>query len=1244
MAIADHDSEVKIRQLCSVIRWKSKKMSKGPCQEAKNDIRISQSVDDISPTCTAKGRGLHCGTVGRGSKFSIQMGFETIYDLYIEIHGPNTEYCKEILTSIFRSKRMSIAQGKRAGGSVSKLDESGRCAKEIQGIKAPNKGNHRKIPLDYKCVSEGVFNITFVPNSVGEYLISIIFRGKHIKDSPFKNIVDKQINIAKGKVERPSVSFYRNQATGDDVNGDLTDGCDASISTQHSTTDLHGIGEHIRPKMSKQYTVTRRRILRRILTKGGKDVNFSSMSSSDDSYNFIKSVSGDMESSALSNIPTPTIKIDRNNDRSNIETKNKFAEQMANEVIDKVYESMSREKCNRALGDAIDENIPTNHASMACCPDVKNDTRNDNINNNSQVCVPLVSHTDADVNILVSKDSKVQEDKPETITSTVNQTLKHSVVRQMSNPRTRNAPPESPTLKILHSQSQKKSCYYNSQRAFTNSIEGLATPASDTKPMVVHNVGQKRLVRMTKSLPVSQEWTTGSLTNDKRLINEIFDDFDNESLHMPKWNSIENCKFSSNDDIYNDAFNIIDIKTRYNGVPKDFAYVGSKTSERRASLQRQEGVFLKVSEESSYDTDDCDSGINSSTIQRNDDGSVFETIVSSCSPDNEIPTMAKQVEAIIPRAKVNKCTQVSTNDIKEATGWRIGVGIARRREDSKEPSTAYCKSRADMCTYSFGISDNDTDHDALPTTVDIERHNKPEIPNIICEESDTRERQEANQLNNQYHGSIIDRDKEGYDVHGWLKEIQVDNNNALRPVRQSTVETTDSGIMDESNPPSPMRQRNDDDAATENRHRALCRGGYQGDISLHPEHSRYLVDENNDEDKENIPVMPNMALCPGESLTRKSGPNHTINSRLQASTDESFSYSDSDIRKVLQMEQRKKIQLRSRLSKRNGGIRQGRRFENRCNDDELFSTDRETINVASSRKLSLNKTGSYFGENTPFRKIRSARKSLGKTWSDDFVTSAKRKGVSFLCKSLSDNPSYADRDTTCSDYETESQEETFPKHIYESKVTSMNDETYFGFGLSATDRNGLLGQLNAFSQLHLEENDRVAEKGRRASAPCTSNDSECAKTTKRSKSEILVRMSTISKTLDQSSYTSDESNLPVMHNDNVKLLTHACDERSSQCSPESDGHHTLHSFENLLKHFEEADVAHDYSSDEQQWAISSLIDTDNTNFEATVLGNGVNYGTVGLHNSFQVSRKLTKYNTSRWVGTPLSYNFCIWSS
>ncbi|XP_033625074.1 serine-rich adhesin for platelets-like [Asterias rubens] len=193
--------EKKMMQYINSIRY----ASYIPVEEPETPIKLPEIGKQIELNtdneCTASGSGLVVAVIDKRARFNITTQTYISKNLYVEITGPNREKVRrKILTS-------KIVRGAlvNANASQSSKDEP-----------APDEdGPPEPIPLDYQVIKPGLYQVNYIPRSLGIYQVKITWGGEHIKNSPFKvrSTTAKNIEQTTVKGVVKAVSFQEEQYT-----------------------------------------------------------------------------------------------------------------------------------------------------------------------------------------------------------------------------------------------------------------------------------------------------------------------------------------------------------------------------------------------------------------------------------------------------------------------------------------------------------------------------------------------------------------------------------------------------------------------------------------------------------------------------------------------------------------------------------------------------------------------------------------------------------------------------------------------------------------------------------------------------------------------------------------------------------------------------------------------------------------------------------------------------------------------
>ena len=289
-----------MHQFISVMKWAA--MKKESEREAEQDEfqathHFQRSVNSIikarsgAPSCSAKGSGLVVGLVGKRCKFDIYTPVIELLDLHVQIKGPNDDFCSESISTTL-TRRRSSAQTLSSDDlqRLKKSDVVGNGLQQQQEQRSEATDGDR-IPFDYQCVGEGHFVVSYLPRSEGIHSISIRWKGLHIRGSPFQvtvaDTLEKLNEESKNKLRHKRVSFGGDDAHkrlflengsnlhDEDADKENTEPMlpNVTAAVLNRSSKVHrSISTTAPAKLTKQATVTRRRVLKRVITKGGQEI------------------------------------------------------------------------------------------------------------------------------------------------------------------------------------------------------------------------------------------------------------------------------------------------------------------------------------------------------------------------------------------------------------------------------------------------------------------------------------------------------------------------------------------------------------------------------------------------------------------------------------------------------------------------------------------------------------------------------------------------------------------------------------------------------------------------------------------------------------------------------------------------------------------------------------------------------------------------------------------------------------
>ncbi|ELT98116.1 hypothetical protein CAPTEDRAFT_207778 [Capitella teleta] len=314
IALANSHREKKVMRLLSLMKWASTQRQKLTAKTIGGEDS-SPAKGKINP-CTARGSGLIVGLTNKRSKFDLHTPPNELLDIHIIITGPKAERCDEKIISLFPTKNNTPATPTEPTESkaASRWHES---TARLLGTENMQQIIHRrhsavnvaeisdalKVPFDYKCICEGSILVSYIPRNEGIYTIDIKWHETHIKGSPFQvtvsDTIDKLNKCNKGHMRQSELSQAPRPSQGklpevvlpdinvppplsptppppeggeDEEDEDVHTGITAAVLNRTSKVQRSISHKGLSNKMAKQATVTRRRVLKRVITSGGQEI------------------------------------------------------------------------------------------------------------------------------------------------------------------------------------------------------------------------------------------------------------------------------------------------------------------------------------------------------------------------------------------------------------------------------------------------------------------------------------------------------------------------------------------------------------------------------------------------------------------------------------------------------------------------------------------------------------------------------------------------------------------------------------------------------------------------------------------------------------------------------------------------------------------------------------------------------------------------------------------------------------
>ncbi|XP_045172625.2 uncharacterized protein LOC123534440 [Mercenaria mercenaria] len=1314
-AIANKTTENKIIQYISMVKWASQNI-----KEKWSSLHESL-IAAKTGRCFAKGSGLKSGIVEKRSKFTVLVS-DTIgvFNLLIEVRGPNHEYCGERIVSLHQAKALldkSFDYDVPQSDNIKYLEDCAGNTFVRKRIPARYETEATEpIYFDIQCGEEGTFYVTFVPRMAGMHAVAVKWQNHHVENSPFRIKVYKASNVStknlKGAQEKrviyDSLSFSSHSA-------DTLDHPDVpeefvSHSGHESHRSISAMAKAKAYSKGRQLTVTRRRVLRRIITRNGEDIvieeaispSLSRQSSITDNSDedtrhhrtekdeattasqgssVVKSHSAVLNtvpeerqgskdsdhsnSMDQTSVPTPQIlkykctELDEHNrlddhddhyansEHKRLDESQNVAEHEQNEKIT-LYEQYAHNTERAAKRSALKRSSSKNHPYKA---PAKRTTSDGPVYKLRRGLVSVATCDLSDSGSELSSGDKHNTDGNDST---------------------------SPTLKLLHSSSLKKSCMYISEKAVNQTSSSF-----DSEDMTYPSIPVKTKLRATQSLPIMRKYWKRDLTSEdsiKGLINSLqkinsiksLPSLDSFHVDIDETRSVNDLQNSQTLAPENDSKvktptspknrsklhdspieTVIELPDQeqqgdtlfsfemsdLNAYKKDRnspALLAESNAEKtddnvhenqvpdtpsgfsvRGNLTRQTTIFCqKSSVDSSSGKTDHSSDEKKSSVQSSSSKSshfrAFRSIYIHSDRENNADGK-NEVTIIIPKAKIDKCTQVSHVEITKETGWDLleGVYLLLRKISIKIPS------ETDVARPAVSAVANPVEiMQRLPSQEDIPTENISPYRNLLqvpLSPRDDRDypRRPSSTGNNRRIPNIIElegqfeqfNNESHRNVNAWFERNSLLNGpNRLAPVRQYTMETVDSGFDDSQSPASYNRQGRHSlpNVLSGNGHVRLYRRPYRGpQIPLEPS----LVNSNssqsvslehreagNDADDE----------LPPQSIPCDTNKQQTRKRHKRINREDSFSLSDSELN-----------ERRKRLRRRN------------------FTFD---------HTVSRNDDNSIFGINGEQRDIKEVIKEIlarnRKASTDQLLTD---KSTNQSLNSGEEGCSHTD--VVAEDFKVEKSDEKskrYPTAAWKQRLGTLTsvDSNYCGFGVSKSTRSDFLSQINSFQNLCPtdETSDEISEV-----VPTT-------KITHWQDENVIIPYS------DENIESHDENELPV----DSELSEHSCDEPEVQkshapyhtaaCLPDvendkienssnesfdgnqvavhstQDGTIRSSTYFDIFSSFDHSHL-HDDVEPSNVAMLGDVISLATNTGEQTIFrmaGAGLRYGTVGGNNSFQV--------------------------
>lgn len=475
MAIASYSIEPKLLRYVSMIKWAAESSQ---IRRRDHDEKSEQARK--MTTFSIKGSGIVSGIVGRKARFSISAADVLgMFHLGVDIKGPKNEVYSEQIISLHQSKEIMIGayqtqpkQGRFASidNHVMEYVEDGVGNTYVRWKNLKLLGDSSSIsviPFNCQCTGDGAFLMTYLPISTGIHTISIKWQNVHIEGSPFKvkvyqprDLTRRAIRDAKDKriiFDSLSLSSIDERPQGllkieheRDLNGRSKNDSEKSAGRSSRSS-----------RMKKQFTVTKRRVIRKVISRHGEEIVIQESPSPTLSRQSSMTDTSTEEDLRKSCSPSPPL------NRKNILRSGKSNEEQMNSGDNPNNNQNILEK--RSESSDINAKVDTLN--------INDNQRVENKKNlkSNRISVPLVASTltcrsfsDSMLNYDVSDCNNTESIRP------TKQLKKNFIQSKKLNSKF-------PSLKVLQSDSLRKSCcYFSSDLLRQNSFSSTSSASSNS--------------------------------------------------------------------------------------------------------------------------------------------------------------------------------------------------------------------------------------------------------------------------------------------------------------------------------------------------------------------------------------------------------------------------------------------------------------------------------------------------------------------------------------------------------------------------------------------------------------------------------------------------------------------------------------------------------------------------------------------------------------------------------------------
>ncbi|XP_071940963.1 uncharacterized protein [Antedon mediterranea] len=402
-------------------------------------LKLEETIQVNDKECRATGSGLVVAIEGKRTKFNVHADAFIWKNIYVEISGPNGEYCK---------RKINHAQ----------VDRTQTSSRKISGEKDEPDKDNRFIFFDYEEIKEGEYQVIYTPCNVGTYGINITWGGEHIKNSPFSATVKEPILNSASKSEtgpkrvsfntdnpkqkmtsaptgNPSVKSGRRQSLFRQSNLESDNLEDQPRSQSASSTDHRNSVKSpisrsgsIFGKSVKNTNGRRGKIIRKIIKcpSGDKEIRYASKSLSAQ-----KSVVSSKDSIHSAGGPKRSSKQTAGSE----DKYGKFADRLSKQLIGRVYYEITKEIIqvkSRNMCDVVDKtDASVGKISTLQIPDSESIFKNDEISTTRDEITPPSLNTQQ-LNVCSISNQELPSGSTVTSLIQINQTMATEDVDQCS--------------------------------------------------------------------------------------------------------------------------------------------------------------------------------------------------------------------------------------------------------------------------------------------------------------------------------------------------------------------------------------------------------------------------------------------------------------------------------------------------------------------------------------------------------------------------------------------------------------------------------------------------------------------------------------------------------------------------------------------------------------------------------------------------------------------------------------------